>query len=117
MNTFEITITITEEFLEDVAVTALEGGINYWAAEVKIPEDVEEKCDGMWASQILAKTDEDIFIIDDEDEQHTINRKKLLSGIQLYSQQGNDVSDAGNIDADAADTIFQLAVFNEIVYG
>lgn len=125
-------INVTEEDIEDIMCTALEGGINnYWADydrndEEYLPyidyddEPFSELCtkillDGGW-----------VWLIDSyEDTYYPLTLDKLMTGIQRWIDGGYDMYgavdgeelDCGNIDSECADCIIQLALFGEIVYG
>ena len=115
MDKFKIEIEVDVDFLDCVMVTALEGGINYWADDVIYPEN--EECNRMRASDIVASTEHSIVIVDCEGDPHNLNREKLLKGLSMYAKEHGLTTDAGQIDATAADLIIQFALFGEIVYG
>lgn len=61
----------------------------------------------------------------EEDEIYELNLEKFLTGFKLWVAQGMDAYgavsgrevDCGMIDAGDADSIIQLALFGEVVYG
>jgi hypothetical protein len=105
-----------KEFINDVFVTALEGGINYWAAV-----DVYRPSRTM---AIIRDTDRD-------NAPYTINAAVIRRGINLIVHDninicddiakavvwGNARNDAGDIDAVVADCIIQAGLFDEVIYG
>lgn len=140
MTTITITtdIDIDDEFLSDVFITALEGGINYWA----------------WVDEYQHSGDTPhANIMDGEDDAkpYTVTPHTVLLGIAAilsarapyYNPNAPDPAqrtqcgdmkyltkgladtvrsavieqDAGEIDASAADCIVQAALFGEIRYG
>ena len=120
-----LNVEITDEDINDIMTSALEGGINYWCRKVEIVGN----CLGECASEHLSKGGE-IRLFSDGDvrgkDNHILNKSLLIYGIQLYLVNGN-VSclsvrngkiniDPGCIDGNAADTIIQYAVFNGIFF-
>jgi len=135
----ELTIKINEDRKQlafDIFVTALEGGIGYWSIcenyhwkkknvkSEKIGDD--EDLDGFYA---------DVIETDDPEEtdakKHKIDYSTIEKGLKRICETDVKLSetiknsiiqavmedDGGNIDADSADVIVQIGLFNEIVYG
>jgi hypothetical protein len=119
----------TTEEINDLIVTALEGGINYWCGKaeiIKFPNgafvgvSLEDQSNVHYASDVigyggkLKMTD-----VEDDDEVWELDLPKMLKGIQMHCEAHNiapeDLMD--NYDADTADSIVQFALFNEIVFG
>ena len=128
ISTTNANIKVTEEDIEDIMCTALEGGINYWCHydrndEEYLPymesgdEPFSELCTKILLSGGL------VWLIDAD--YHFLTLDKLLTGIQrwidggydMYGAVDGDELDCGNIDSECADCIIQLALFGEIVYG
>lgn len=120
-NTISVNINIHQEFLADVLITAVEGGINYW---VDVIEDYVWQENGQMISHPRAS----IKPIDEERLRplgtgqikigiHRILNSDLVNP-QIKSQIFRAVSEAfaGDIDATAADAIVQVALFDDIVY-
>ena len=114
----EVEITVTDEQMTDIMVTALEGGINYWCGKakiVKLPTDNRITI----ASDVIAKGgvlklydlgSNDTWILDQE---------KLINGIKKYMAEENICSMEeliDNHDADVADKIIQYAIFKEQMF-
>lgn len=128
-----ITITLEEQFFEDILVSALEGGSNYWIESIKInhpggqrPKDVPSS---LWASQALFNGGSVIFKTDD-DETETLTLGAFQNGTLLWADKhpitvthnlfvdnGKVTLDPSNLDADVADAILQYALFGKLVYG
>jgi hypothetical protein len=128
-----------QEFLADVITTAVEGGINYWSTVSgykwffpDLDGGSAEHEEGMANAYVTVHPeDEDVsFYIDTEKIEEAINRildagpvgpnksgglltRYGWSQVCLASKE----SDAGEIDADIADCIVQVACFGELVYG
>lgn len=118
-------ISVTDENIDDIMVTALEGGINYWCGSA-LPKDEDYK-GADYASHAVSKGATLILTdVEDESEEWELTREKLLEGVSKYLSLNNPADivdeetgelDACMIDADVADCILQLALFNEIVFG
>ncbi|MFN5251369.1 MAG: hypothetical protein ACK5DE_09985 [Bacteroidota bacterium] len=110
----KIEIEISNDVIEDILVTAFEGGINYWV------DHIEFDGEG-WASEWLQQSDTHVLLLHDQDGEqvHELTMSKLLEGIGMAFAQGRSVfdSDGACVDADGADVIIQLALFKEIIYG
>ena len=129
--TVEVTLKISTEVLEDIFVTALEGGSNYWYflsedAVKKIREAVPKSEDPYLSTSILKAILKgvDVPINDAEDEDEVIGEislKTMLARLQKLADSRNNsalISHIdGNGDADTADIILQYLAFGEIVYG
>lgn len=113
------TLTARQQFLNDVLITAVEGGINYWA-EVS---DYDHGDDVRVAS---------VRILDLEDGREYRLTAKMLANpimqiingpvqvrddIRIAIFDGERLLDAAEIDAECADVIVQVALFGRIVYG
>ena len=125
----ELRILITEEDIDDIMASALEGGITYWCDTAKVPED---KRVSKWGHEQIARGGElKIHLIepfdDNDTEWYTLNKENFMEGLKKYIQNpiyeclvqnGNYLEiDPGNIDAACADTIIQYALFGEEVFG
>lgn len=126
MKNFELDITkkiqVTEEDIDDIMCTALEGGITYWARAAKVVGEYL----GEYGHEQIARGGK-LIIVDAEDgEKYELTREKLLRGIQLAVEQEyyedyewyyDGKLDTCMIDAEVADVIVQLALFDEVVFG
>ena len=120
-NTIRVTseFTVSDEFLEDIITTAVEGGINYWAATS------EYQWDGVPTSVYVHEMDEETgeykevgVFVDKSTILHSLDKiftKASWINEPLLSAVFDD--DAGEIDADLADTIMQHAVLGGQIYG
>ena len=121
--TVQITKEYTDEEMEDIVITALEGGIGYWACLDNDNEDwkevPEEFTTSEWCWQLL-KAGKTLHFLDaeyPEDGEYFLDLSSLLDGISKAIQNGNWDGDMDTIDADAADAVFQYAIFDDIIYG
>lgn len=125
-NTYPITIQktflVTEEDIDTIMSCALDGGITYWCDKAEVVGDYL----GEYASDQIARGGSLCLHDSVEDKWHTMGIVMLLEGIQKAAQFGYfseyhwfDFDDihAGQIDADVADIIVQLALFGSVIYG
>lgn len=124
---FEVSVTLniqlTEEDIDDIMVSALEGGINYWCCEAEV---VEERRVADWGHEQIARGGELILHDAESDDKWELNLEKFLNGIKLWIKNGYAYEsgaikdghiDCFQIDAIQADNIVQFALFGEIVFG
>lgn len=115
-----------KQFLNDVICTAVEGGIGYWSqvsnyrwgdeieTTVRVHElDDDGTPDAIGVPITPAKVEEAIALILTKDSQYDYIHPRVRSQIFAASVE----NDAGDIDADLADIIIQVAMFGKIVYG
>ena len=117
-----------KQFLADVLSTAIEGGINYWAAvDFDSAERVECEQDALgWrygSVRILDKVDGTEFGTMRTIDANTVARGlRELRKTDRYSfkdlrKADRTNGDEGDFDAGDADAVIQLGIFGEIVYG
>ena len=136
----KITTTIPREIIENIFITAIEGGSNYWAYIDKIQwlimeelssdnMDVQNKmCDGgeihaMVATILDAKVDIEINCVENNDKVLGIlSAKTIKNRLQSLSDHNNysrflyaELNGEG--DAESSDVIFQYLVLGEVIYG
>lgn len=115
-------ITVTQQDIDDIMCSALEGGITYWASMAEVVGDYL----GEYASEQISRGGTLLLHDAEEDEIYELTLEKLLDGIgQAY--EGNWFADYGwcdgsvidtfQVDGEVADVIVQLALFNELVFG
>lgn len=130
----EITIkqSVSREILEDVFVTAIEGGSNYWYflsdhAIAKIRRAVPKQEDECISTAILkAILDHDVKVeINDADDEEevigVITKGTMQSRLQLLADSPNKWALDAHIkeegDAESADIVFQYLTMGEVIYG
>lgn len=91
----------------DIIITAVEGGINYWA-------DVTEYRNEPGMGKVT--------LIDPDGDTHTVTATQASDAarevIRLYPKtRGAGYILADDIDAEAADMIVQVACYGKVVYG
>tara|TARA_R110001599_G_scaffold6052_3_gene30234 strand:- start:8170 stop:8562 length:393 start_codon:yes stop_codon:yes gene_type:complete len=127
----KIELELSYETFEEIIVTALEGGSNYWMDyEVKkgIPFGNANKVPNKAPSQRIAyglwhNKDSQVVIWDAEEEEEllgVLTYDSVREGMQLackdYMKQINMMI-SEDYDAWTADTLFQLLVMGEVTFG
>jgi hypothetical protein len=129
----EIKTLVPREVLENVCVTALEGGSNYWYMLSDVAIDLIRKAvpkneDAYLSTAILKAVLDygvDVPINDAENEDDVLgylSKKSLADRLQTLSSDEkckwaleNELNDNG--DADSSDVVFQYLVMGEVVFG
>ncbi len=132
--TIKKTFNITDEQLDEIMCTALEGGITYWCDEAKVVGDYL----GEYAHEQIARGRQLILSDSEEGKTYELNKEKLLKGLELYLTNGGDAEiasreivdtaevaaatyeytiDTCEVDAVVADEIVQYALFGDVIYG
>ena len=123
----QIRAALTQQDIDDIMVSALEGGINYWCRRVVVQGDY--LCE--YASEQISRGGKLAVWLDEpfEDDKtcYMLDRDKFLAGFKLWLEKGGDSYgaidysdgsvDCGQIDATCADEIVQYALFGELVFG
>ena len=120
------TVIIPNQKIQDMIVTAVEGGSNYWAS-FKFPEDWKDKYKSY---EQIPFNNENIEVYDIETDELLgyLNRASIKVGLQLMADRkdmkGKVVPSrhfkaiaTDNDDAETADVFMQLCVMGEITYG
>ena len=131
--TIKKTFNITDEQLDEIMCTALEGGITYWCDEAKVVGDYL----GEYAHEQIARGGQLILSDSEEGKTYELNKEKLLKGLELYLTNGGDAEiasreivdtaevaaatyeytiDTCEVDAVVADEIVQYALFGDVIY-
>lgn len=121
-----LNVIVTEEDIDDIMVSALEGGISFWCREAKV---IGERLGEGWGHEQIARGGI-LRLYDAEDGEHyDLDREKFMAGLKKYLEhplydgtilreihEDRMELDCGMIDAPAADQIIQYALFGEIMY-
>lgn len=129
-----VTVSDRDKAYFDVFVTAIEGGINYWAITKgyhwRYDDEDTTDYDGYYA--IISDEDEPF---DGEPQEWRITRATIAKGVTLFYEYAIERDNVGSyqtmaaialkkgkwddldFDADTADVIVQLALFGEVVFG
>ena len=108
-------IKITEQDIDDIMITALEGGINYWCDSVEINYNPANK---EYASEIIAYGGELRLIL--EGAEWVLTREMIIGGIDKamdHFQYDCFEKFMDEYDATTADVVVQFALFDKIVFG
>jgi hypothetical protein len=127
-----INIELTREVLEDIFVTALEGGSNYWyligAETIKkvrnvIPDRSIPFSQALFSAVYDHNIDVEIHDIEEEEEEGavgTISMSTMSERIQKCATDDNSWAILNEInengDATSSDVIFQYIALGEVVY-
>lgn len=112
-------VDLSRQDIDDIMVAALEGGINYWCREAEVVGEYL----GEYASDQISRGGSLILHDAESSDKWELTRDKFLSGVKLYFEHGCEVPvednaiDTCDIDACAADSIVQYALFGKLVFG
>lgn len=123
----KITVYLTQQDIDDIMVSAFEGGINYWCRRVVVQGDYL----GKYASEQISRGGKLEIWLDEPFENdktcYVLDRDKFLAGFKLWIESDGDSYDAidhsdgsvdcGQIDAVCADEVIQYTLFGEVVFG
>lgn len=105
---------ITQQDIDDVVATALEGGINYWCCKAEV---IEDEYYGEFASDQISRGGS-LRLYETESGDHwALTLDKLMFGIVTAIDWGYvSSSNPDNWDACDADAIVQCALFDDLVF-
>lgn len=115
-------ITITQQDIDDIMVSALEGGITYWCRKAEVVGGYL----GEYASEQISRGGVLKLYDAESDDVWVLTLEKLLHGIEKaydenwfmdYGWCDGSVIDTCEVDGEVADTIVQYALFDELVFG
>jgi len=122
-NEIKVSFFYTDEDLMDIVVTALEGGIGYWACLDNTGKDFEDQPDDTpvaeWCWKLLQQGKQLHFYDDsgEEEAEYSLDMASLYAGIGKAIANKYWDGDMDMLDADVADAIFQYAIFDDVIYG
>ena len=105
-----------KEAFINAMITALEGGCNYWAEEVRLLSRVKEdmSIEDWFDSGHVIK----VLSNDDYAETYIVSREAFFHRVNtLFPDWAEVFSDEGDHDAEDADQFFQFGLLGEVVYG
>jgi hypothetical protein len=116
---------ITTEEANDIAITAAEGGINYWASTPAHLRPGEEVYDWeRWDGKERLPADFVYFTVQDRESarmgRHNVTVRTIKGGYRLMVEAGYnlyDPDDPAAMDAGEADMVVQFGLFGKVVYG
>lgn len=115
----EFEVLLSDQDIDDIMASALEGGITYWCGQV----DVVDKYLGEYASDQISRGGSLILYDCESDDKWVLTKEKFLNGVKKFISihlsvlDKNKEIDACEIDGDYADRIIQYALFDDIVFG
>lgn len=108
-------MTKRQDFCRDVLITAIEGGINYWSVTLSYdPEEGQATVSPIDSNAIYAVT---LQLIETGIDRILGEQVSVPIRVQAEIEEAWADYDAGMIDADAADLIVQVGLFQAVVYG
>lgn len=119
----KLVVKLTEDDVDSIMVSALEGGINYWCSEAEV---VEERRCADWGHEQIARGGALILHDAESDDKWELSIGNFTKGFRLWLENGDDrygavsgdgTVDTGEIDGEMADLIIQYALFGEVVFG
>lgn len=118
----EITIVqkydVTRRDIDDLLITAFEGGINYWCQSLVVVGDWPSGAE--FASGCVSRGSVIELYVPGEDTIYPLTLKALIEGIGQAIQHFNEPSLEAfmdNHDATYADVAVQYALFGDVIYG
>ncbi len=125
-----VEVEITDNDIDDIVCTALEGGIHYWAKRAEI---IGKRLGENPHQQIAKKGKLLIHLTEPFDKNntsdYTLTKSKTIKGIKQYLEnpdkpydifdtyeEGKFRLDTCQVDSIVADMIIQYALFNEIIF-
>lgn len=126
---FTVTLTFEDRQIADLLCGALEGGSNYWIAEMKVhlgKDDAnpygEEACPGYLRAPFA--TEGKVIINPIDEKGVTLNREAIQKGLHIFASLKDGAGGhhfpnwiAGADDAETADVFLQCCVFGKIIFG
>ena len=117
----EFEVLLSDQDIDDIMVSVLEGGITYWCDRV----DVVDKYLGEYASDQISRGGSLILYDCESDDKWVLTREKFLNGVKKFISIHPDVNvldkdkriDTWKIDGCFADMIIQYALFDDIMFG
>ena len=115
-----INFVVSDEDIDDIMSAALDGGVTYWCGRAEVVGEYL----GEYASEQISRGGSLKLHDIEGDGVFELTLDKFLVGLRLWIENERAFEltsagrlDVGQIDAAAADTIIQYALFNDIVYG
>ncbi len=119
-------VIINQEDIDDIMVTALEGGITYWCygAQSIMPDEWMRENKIEYLSDVTGRGGD--IVLTTEDGDFILTLQAFYNGLQQLIDESGEYYiestsdglkiDTSEIDADIADLIIQYALFGKLVY-
>lgn len=109
---------MTDQMVDDLMITAFEGGINYWCNGISVASNPQS--DYTYGSEVISRGGS--LLIHSEEGSMALDSSALQAGIQNYCKMfrcspESLFGDCGDYDAEVADCIVQLSIFGTIIFG
>ena len=133
MEKFKVEVVMKHEFstqdINDLVVTALEGGINYWCRKAEMLRDKvthmfvgisdEDQDKIQYASDVIGYGGTLVLYDAESSDKWELTPEKFIKGIKMHCEEMaiNPANLIDNHDAGDADAILQYALFDEITFG
>lgn len=116
---YTVNITITDQQIADLFVTAFEGGSNHWLQGVEEYKIQPRPDEGNWYEHGESFDGPFHITFRTEEGLKTVDQSRVADVLQLmadnYPYTFTDIVN-DNADADTADMFLQLAVFGDVIY-
>lgn len=119
-NRYIATVTKSDQFdltagvIEDIVITAIEGGVNYWVRKIDV-----DRPEGCKYYEAIPNGGSITFFPFEDDECYVLKLSNFLKGYKMAAEHFDQTLEDfyENHDADGADLVVQFALFDQIVYG
>lgn len=116
-------INFPDQMIEDILITAFEGGSNFWynfpdvrmALEIKAPEGAHMSLSEKIITAVLSGVSFEVDDIETGEKLGELNQEGIQRAVQKFLDEERILDPA--MDAGDADVFFQFAVMGEAVYG
>ena len=119
--TVNVALLVPHERLNDLLVTAFEGGITYWCSGIERAADtIESKALPYHSDALLAGARLSLTVFDDEEASYPLDLHDCAAGlVTMSTKYPKHFADflAENEDATTADVFIQCCIFGELIYG
>lgn len=123
MPNINVNIEVAKEDLDNLLCSAFREGSNYWIQNIRLKEDNKEE-DTPLSEYVVIHNKTVVITIEDcvGEEEHELNLDKFVEGYRKYIEhcfrEGIQiVTEPMEMDMTIADSILQVALFDEVVYG
>jgi hypothetical protein len=117
----KVEMPLTEYDIDNIMVSAIEGGIGYWACLVNNTPEWADKpkniASSQWATKLLLEGNKVLFEDEEDGKKLTLTLDKLIKGFEKNFKERPWDNDLEKGDANTSDCIVQYSLFGEVVYG
>lgn len=116
----EVDASITQQDIDNLLCTALEGGICYWCGRAEVVGEML----GDYAHEQISRGGTLVLHDAESPDKWELTLEKFLKGVERYVKEDGrimiedfQIADYGELDAADADCIVQYALFGKLVFG